>query len=322
MDIPVDVIVDAVWRQGENNLGVALVAADGQPLPRWAPGAHISLYLNNHLIRQYSLTGRGNDPYRYQICVARDQASRGGSAYIHDVLRPGQRLTISVPKNLFPLAASGPVILLAGGIGITPLYAMAEHLEASGTPFVLHYYLKKPGCGAFERELQRPLQHGNCRFWYSSDGDSPRHHIPEELLSPSAETHILLCGPEGFMTQMMNTALQYGWPEENIQTEAFGPPAVPQTAGVSDAFIITLASSGRQFRVPADKTIAAVLLENGVDVPLSCEMGICGACLTPVVSGRVDHRDTVQSDAEKSADQQQIALCCSRSHTAELVIER
>lgn len=122
------------------------------------------------------------------------------------------------------------------------------------------------------------------------------------------------------MTQMTENALRQGWQAACIHTEAFRPPALPQSVDDSGAFTVTLASTGEQFTVPADKTIAVVLLENGVDVPLSCEMGMCGACLTPVVSGTVDHRDTVQSEPEKSAEQQHIALCCSRSHSGELVV--
>ncbi len=320
MTLSVDVIVDALYRQGDNNLGVTLASLDGLPLPEWAPGAHINLHLRKNLIRQYSLTGKGDNPHQYEICIAREKISRGGSAYVHDVLRPGQIVTISEPKNLFPLVPAKKIILLAAGIGITPLYAMAEALEASGSSFILHYYIKSRSSAAFVRELSLPRLHGHCGFWYSSDGHSPRSHMPDELLMPEKDTHIYMCGPEGFMTQMTENALRQGWPLENIHTEAFRPPEASQTIDDNGAFTVTLASSGEQFRVPADKTIAVVLLENGVDVPLSCEMGMCGACLTPVVSGSVDHRDTVQSDTEKSADQQQIALCCSRSHSGELVV--
>ncbi|WP_294911883.1 PDR/VanB family oxidoreductase [Tatumella sp. UBA2305] len=320
MTISFDVIVDALYRQGDNNLGVTLVSRDGRPLPDWTPGSHISLQLRNNLIRQYSLTGKGDNPFQYEICIAREKTSRGGSAYVHDVLRPGQVVSVSEPKNLFPLVPAKKVILLAAGIGITPLYAMAEELEATGVPFVLHYYLKSRNSAAFTRELSRPLQHGQCDFWYSSDGNSPRTHIPEELLTPAGDSHIYLCGPQGFMTQMTENAIRQGWQKASIHTEAFRPPELPQSVDDSGAFTVTLSSTGEQFTVPADKTIAVVLLENGVDIPLSCEMGMCGACLTPVVSGTVDHRDTVQSEGEKAADQQHIALCCSRSHSGELVV--
>ncbi|HDP1349137.1 TPA: oxidoreductase [Klebsiella pneumoniae] len=216
------VVVDGLWRQGAKNLAVSLVSAEGQPLPAWTPGAHIDLHLPCGLIRQYSLTGSPAERDRYLLCIARESQSRGGSRYIHDTLRPGQPLMISAPRNHFPLHEGGHVVLLAAGIGITPLLAMAHARAAS-----------------------------------AADG----------------------------------------------------------------TFTITLTSTGERWPVPGDKTIAQVLQEHGVAVPLSCEMGICGACLTPVREGTVDHRDTVQSEAEKQAAEQHIALCCSRSLSANLVID-
>jgi vanillate O-demethylase ferredoxin subunit len=135
------VIVDGLWRQGDKSLAVRLVAENGETLPGWQPGAHIDVHLPCGIIRQYSLTGACGDE-SYLICVGRETASRGGSRYIHETLRPGQKLSISSPRNLFPLNQAERVVLLAAGIGITPLYAMALQLEASGTPFTLHYYVK------------------------------------------------------------------------------------------------------------------------------------------------------------------------------------
>ena len=315
-----DVIVDTLSRQGEKNMGVTLVSQYGRPLPSWEPGSHISLRLSNGLTRQYSLTGKGEDPCRYELCIARDTASRGGSAFIHDILRPGQIVQISEPRNYFPLMPAEKVILMAAGIGITPLYAMAQALETRGIPFVLHYYLKKYGDAAFISELTRPLQHGVCEISYSSEGQSPRNHFPADLHSPASGTHLYLCGPEGFMATMTQNALENGWHSGNIHTEAFRPAEQPEGRAGEDTFTVTLSSSGQHFSVPADKSIATVLTENGIDIPLSCEMGMCGACLTPVESGIVDHRDTVQSDEEKTGFPQQIALCCSRSHSGNIVI--
>lgn len=315
------VIVDGIFRQGSNNLAVSLVAANGEPLPAWQPGAHIDLHLANGLIRQYSLTGPAAGGDRYLICVARESASRGGSRYVHDSLRPGQTLTISAPRNVFALAEASQVVLLAAGIGITPLYAMAEQLEACGTPFVLHYYAKQRENVAFVRELSRSFRHGNCHIWYSSEGRSAREHLPPELAAPAPGSRLYLCGPAGFMQHIRERATAQGWQAENIHSEAFAPVAAPATATDDESFTVTLASSGESWPVPANKTIACVLLDNGVSVPLSCEMGMCGACLTPVLEGEADHRDTVQSDSEKSAPQQQIALCCSRSHSRNLVID-
>ncbi len=307
--------------RGKHNLALRLVCEDNQPLPEWQAGAHIDLHLANGIIRQYSLTGSPNRRDRYLICVAKESASRGGSRYIHETLRPGQKLTISAPRNVFPLTEAGNVILLAAGIGITPLYAMAEQLELSETPFVLHYYTRDKESAAFLAKLSRQFEYGHCKVWHSLDGHSPRQHLPAELYSVHGEQHLYVCGPDGFMNHIKDTAIAAGWQAENIHSEAFIPVATPVLKGENDEFIVTLSSSGESWSIPADKTIAQALMDNGVSVPLSCEMGICGACLTRVLEGTPDHRDTVQSDAEKNAKEQYIALCCSRSLSKNLVID-
>lgn len=317
----IQVVVDGIYRQGRLNLGINLVAADGLPLPCWQPGAHIDVHFRDGLVRQYSLTGQHQDTRHYQICIARDAHSRGGSRFAHDTLRPGQAIAISPPRNLFPLVTAGKVILMAAGIGITPLYAMVKALEAAGTSFALHYYVKQRGDEAFLPDLSAPFRHGYCKIWHSSEGVSPRSHTPTELHAPDTDTHLYLCGPEGFMTHMHANAIGLGWKEEKIHTEAFKAPVKSPVADDNEAFTVTLRSSGQQWPVPPGQTIARVLLENGIDVPLSCEMGMCGACLTRVTEGEVDHRDTVQSDAEKNGSEQYIALCCSRSRSHNLMID-
>lgn len=316
-----EVVVDGIWCQGKRSLAVRLVATSSEPLPDWQPGAHIDVHLPCGIIRQYSLTGSSTAAEGYLICVARESDSRGGSRYIHETLRPGQRLLISPPRNLFALQEADRVLLLAAGIGITPLYAMALHLEAAGRPFELHYYVKSREDAAFMRELTQPLRHGACVIHRSDAGESPRHTLAAAIKAPEVGSRLYACGPSGFMAAVRDTAASLGWPETQIHTEAFQPRVMPATPAEAETFTVTLASSGESWPVPANMSIAQVLMDNGVAVPLSCEMGICGACLTPVIDGDVDHRDTVQSDAEKSAARQHIALCCSRSRSGNLVID-
>lgn len=312
--------VDGLWCQGDKSLAVSLVGTGAAPLPAWLPGAHIDLHLPCGLIRQYSLTGPG-EANRYLICVAREAASRGGSRYIHDTLRPGQRLMISAPRNLFPLHPAGRVLLLAAGIGITPLYAMALRLKAAGTPFELHYFVKSRRSAAFIAELLESGSEALCTVHCSDEGGSPRHRLAQAIAAPQDNQHLYACGPQGFMTAVAETARAKGWAAEQIHSEAFQPVA-PAAAGMQDGtFTVTLGSTGERWPVPGNKSIAQVLMENGVAVPLSCEMGLCGACLTPVIDGVIDHRDTVQSEQEKTAPTQHIALCCSRSHSGEIVID-
>ncbi|WP_241609569.1 PDR/VanB family oxidoreductase [Rosenbergiella australiborealis] len=316
------VIVESLCLQGTGNLAVSLQRpTPGEPLPEWQAGAHIDVHLAPGLIRQYSLTGSDEDRHRYHICVALDAASRGGSRYIHQQLRPGDRLTISPPRNLFALQPAKRVVLIAAGIGITPLYAMALQLEKQGIAFTLHYYCRRAEQAAYRQALSGDWHYGRCHLWYSDKGNSPRQHIAADVTEPQDDTLIYLCGPEGFMQHQQAVALAYGWPAQAIYTEAFKPAALTEQSGDKGSFMITLASTGQQWPVAPSQTIAEVLIEQGVSVPLSCEMGMCGACLTGVTAGVVDHRDTVQSEEEKTAARQQIALCCSRSHSDVLVLD-
>ena len=316
------VVVDGLWREGDRSLAIRLLAQDGKPLPGWLPGAHIDVHLPCGIIRQYSLTGPHGEAGAgaYLICVSRESASRGGSRYIHETLRPGQTLLISPPRNLFTLQPARRVTLLAAGIGITPLYTMALHLAAAGSLFELHYYVKRRENAAFVGEMAKVFSHGSWVVHCSDEGQSPRASLADTLGDAHAGHHLYLCGPSGFMATARRIAAEKNWPEAQVHSEAFQPLKAAASEH-QDTFTVTLASSGETWPVPGDKTIAQVLQENGVAVPLSCEMGMCGACLTPLMAGQADHRDTVQSEAEKSAAMQQIALCCSRSHSANLLID-
>ncbi|HCA1527022.1 TPA: molybdenum cofactor-independent xanthine hydroxylase subunit HpxE, partial [Klebsiella pneumoniae] len=218
------VVVDGLWRQGAKNLAVRLVSAEGQPLPAWTPGAHIDLHLPCGLIRQYSLTGSPAERDRYLLCIARESQSRGGSRYIHDTLRPGQPLMISAPRNHFPLYEGGHVVLLAAGIGITPLLAMAHARAASGASFTLHYYVSRAQEAAFATEIARQLTGGICQIHCSDEGQSPRQRLAQDLGAPDADTRVYFCGPPGFMARVRDTARAVGWEEAQLHSEAFQPP--------------------------------------------------------------------------------------------------
>ncbi|WP_321813423.1 MULTISPECIES: PDR/VanB family oxidoreductase [unclassified Paraburkholderia] len=316
----IPVIVDALSAQGRGNLAVRLVAADGGALPPFDAGAHIDVHLARGLIRQYSIASAAHERDHYVLCVKREAASRGGSAYVHERLRVGDRLDVSLPRNLFGLQSGQRHLLIAGGIGITPLLSMAESLEQSGTPFELHYYVREPIDAAFKARWRAGFTQGSVHIHSSSEGESARDALPAALHSSADGAQLYVCGPEGFMRHITQTARTSGWQDCAIHQEAFGASALPASADGA-SFQVVLASSGQVFNIAQERSIASVLLEGGVNVPLSCEMGICGACLTPVVEGVVDHRDTVQSDTEKCAANQQIALCCSRAHTPSIVID-
>ena len=316
------VVVDRLSRQGKNNLAVTLVPADQEILPAWQAGDHIDLFLPNQLIRQYSLTGCPNEQNEYLICVKKEQQSRGGSRYVHEQLRVGQTLNISLPRNAFPLVAAQRYILLAAGIGITPLLAFAEQLDAQQTPFELFYYVKDLEDVAFKKRWQRGFKHGRCHLLFSNHGQSARHGLPEICHQANAHTQLYLCGPEAFMHLCQLQAMQLGWSADQIQLEAFASSQNKslETNPASAEFKVILRSTGQSFEVPANKSIAQTLIEQNIAVPVSCEMGMCGACLTRVYQGEVDHQDTVQTENEKNAAEQYVALCCSRAKSAVLEI--
>ncbi len=321
------VFVDAMSRQGAGNLAVTLVPASGGELPAFRAGAHVDVHLRDGLVRQYSIASSPNDRNSYLLCVRRASLSRGGSEHVHASIRVGDVLQISNPRNLFELQPAANHVLVAGGIGITPLLSMAHALDEAGTPFELHYYVASASDVAFARRLAQGFTHGHVRIYSDEEGKGPQACPPQTVLKPPTDSRLYLCGPGGFMDFITDTALRNGWPQERIHREEFGPasnnstPESGSTSGVTDSFEVRLTSSGRSFMVQPHQSIADVLLDAGVNVPISCGMGICGACLTTVVSGEVDHRDSVQSDGEKCAASQSIALCCSRSRSPLLVID-
>lgn len=324
--IPVQ--VDALIAQGAGNLAVRLVASEGAgALPDFEAGAHVDLHLPNGLVRQYSIASAPAQKNYYTLCVRNEAAnSRGGSRFIHEHLRVGMPLHISARRNLFKPQIGQPSLLIAGGIGITPLLSMAYAMEEARQPFELHYYVHKRAQAAFARKLHQGFEHGVVCLHVSEEGDSIRHALPPCLCSSNPEAQIYVCGPTGFMQHVRQAALAKGWGAEQVHQEAFGPSSDLSDDGrttgaeANASFEVQLQSSKQVFTIAPHQSIAHVLLENGIDVPLSCEMGICGACLTPVLAGEPDHRDSVQSDADKAAPNAQMALCCSRSFSQRLVL--
>lgn len=318
------VVVDSIGRQGEGNLAITLLPVQPHNLPAWQAGAHIDIYLPNQMTRQYSLTGNPTQQDQYVICVKKEQLSRGGSQYIHEHLRVGQHIEISPPRNLFPLKTAEEYLLVAAGIGITPILAMAEQLEAQKKTFELYYCVKTPLHLAFTSRWRQGFKFGKIHVLYSSLGESLRIEHPESLQQPLASKRLYLCGPESFMHEYQHYAMQLGWQADQIHLEAFHPPQLQPNSldSAADAgFQIKLQRSGQIFHVPEQQSIASVLLEHQVSIPLSCEMGMCGACLTRVLAGEVDHRDSVQSENEKNASEQYIALCCSRAKSPVLELD-
>lgn len=339
-----DVIVHTISLASSTSRSYELRAADGGALPSFEAGAHIDVHLGPSLVRQYSLCNSPREKGRYLICVRRDEDGRGGSRTLHRDLTVGRRLRISPPRNHFPLVAAGHHVLVAGGIGITPLLSMAEALAARGASFVLHHYTSSAAEAPLLERLQTSALGERAVVHHSDQGDTVRAGLPAELRVPEADTAVYVCGPDGFMTHVVAEATAAGWHPGQLHTERFAPKAPPSSeaeaeaeagngngegdgdgegdgakAGVAAEFTVRIASTGTGYRVPADRTIAEVLTAHGVEVELSCEQGICGACLTPVLAGEPDHRDEVQTPDERAAGDR-ITICCSRARSPELLL--
>lgn len=294
-----------------------LVSVDGSPLPAFTAGAHIDVHVADGLVRQYSLCNAPGETHRYCVGVLRDPASRGGSTGMH-ALTVGTTLEISAPRNHFPLAEQAQhSILLAGGIGVTPILCMAEALSAGDASFEVHYCTREPARTAFRDRFARDDLAAKTRLYFDNDGE--RADLDAILAQPSGGKHLYVCGPAGFIEAVLARAEAAQWPEGNVHREYFAAPAQADTCGDSP-FQVRLHSSGRVIGVKAGETIVAALAAQGVEVQMSCEQGVCGTCLTRVIDGTPDHRDVYLTDEERAANDQ-ILPCCSRSKSAMLVLD-
>ena len=296
-----------------------LVDVNGASLPAFSAGSHIDVHLPNGFTRQYSLCNDPTESHRYLIGVLRDPTSRGGSQAMHELVDVGQTLRISAPKNHFPLAHEAKrSVLLAGGIGVTPILCMAERLAISGGDFEMHYCTRSRDRAAFHDRIAASAFADKVRFHFDDGGAAQKLDIPALLDAPQAGVHVYVCGPKGFMDAVLGTARSRGWPEAQLHYEFFSAEVVKSEADGS--FQVRLASSGRIVVVPKDQTVVQALAQAGVEVQTSCEQGVCGTCLTRVLEGEPDHRDMYLTP-EEQAKNDQFTPCCSRSKSAVLVLD-
>ncbi|WP_025733638.1 PDR/VanB family oxidoreductase [Carnimonas nigrificans] len=317
-----ELIVSALGINGDDNIDIELTSPKGEELPPFTPGAHIDVRAPNGALRQYSLCGAQEDRQHYRICVREDALSRGGSRALHADLRIRSRVEVSEPRNLFPLPEAKRVLLFSAGIGITPVITMARALLANGTEFELHHYEQQRSRVAFLDEMTCGSLKEHCCVHISADGESFRQQAPESILTPDADTMVMACGPRAFLQTLEQRLLNAGWLIQQLHSEQFKAEPLPTMAAESEeeSFEIEVASSGAIYTVSTDETIAEVLMKHQVPVSLSCEQGMCGACLTGVLKGTPDHRDIILSPDEK-ADGDIMAVCCSRAKSSRLVLD-
>jgi tetrachlorobenzoquinone reductase len=312
----IEVRLKSIREEAEGILSFEFRAVDSSPLPAFGPGAHIDLFLPGGLVRSYSLCNE-SDSTRYVVAVNKDAKSRGGSRYVHQTLRVGSQLTIGAPRNNFPLDMTAPhSVLIAGGIGVTPILGMARALTANSRSWELHYGCRSSGAAAFTDELRAMAEQSGARAEFKF-GTLPEDLLRLELICHEAPdlAHFYCCGPLGMLTAFDEATR--GIPSERVHTEYFSARDPIAKGG---GFEVRLAKSQRVVQVKSGCTILDAVLAQGIDVSHSCREGVCGTCEVGVLGGIPDHRDLVLTKAEHAANKSMM-ICCSGSLTPELTLD-
>lgn len=300
---------------------IELAATDGAPLPGFAPGSHIKVRLPEGGERHYSLVNwslmpsASREPRAYHLGVRLEEASKGGSRYMH-ALQPGDIVTASAPANNFHLIPTDKtIVLLAGGIGVTPIISMAAALKSQGHPFRFVYAGRSRGQLAFLQEIEALA---GITLQVHADDEAGRFFDVAALMASFADREPLyLCGPTPMIDAARAAAKRLDWAPGRLNFEVFSAPV--QQAG-DGAFEVVVKGTGQSFQVPVGKTILDVLLEAGLDPLHDCKRGECGVCQVGVVEGTPDHRDFILTDAERESGKT-MQICISRSKSARLVLD-
>lgn len=311
---PIPVVVADIVTEAVGVASFRLVPRDSGELPEWTPGAHVDVVLTPDLVRQYSLCGDPADRTGYQIAVLREEHSRGGSAFLHESVKVGDELTISVPRNNFPLADAPRYVLIAGGIGITPLLPMLGKLAADGADWLLYYGGRERTRMAFVDRLT--AAHGE-RVTVHPEQESGLLPLDGILGGLAERTAVYCCGPEGLLLAVERLCAER---EVAVHVERFRAREPETAPGEDIAFDVVVKGSGQTIPVGAGQTIMAALENAGFDTPFSCREGTCATCETRYVDGEVDHRDSVLS-AEERETGDTLMICVSRSRSPRLVLD-
>jgi ferredoxin-NADP reductase len=304
--------------EADDIISVELRPVGGQTFPPFEAGAHIDLHLPNGLLRSYSLFNDSRETHRYVVGVLKDRASRGGSRCVHEQLRVGMPLTIGAPRNNFPLQEDAShSVLVAGGIGVTPLLCMAQRLKALGRSFEFMYFARSRRSAAFVEQIEAL---GVPVSWHFDE----EHGGPPDLKAllarrpPSSSEHYYACGPGVMLDAFEAACAALGHSHAHI--ERFKAVDIAAAGDAKKSYSVELRRSGKRFEVTPDTSLHQRLIEIQAGVPFSCEEGICGSCETPVLEGEIDHRDSVLTDAER-ATQRSMMVCVSGCKSARLVLD-
>lgn len=305
-------VKSATW-EAPNIVSYELRAVTGNDLPPFSAGAHLDLTLGNGMVRSYSLLNSQAERHRYVIAVQKDRASRGGSQWIHDKVRPGDVLSINGPRNNFPVCETAEFsIFIAGGIGITPILSMIDRLSTLRRAWELVYCARNRSGAAFFDVLEgKP----GVRFNFDEEPGGTMLDVAAMVRSAPAQSHLYCCGPLPMLGAFEEATKDVD--RSRVHVEYFAAKEAPALSG---GFTVILARSRREIPVPPGKTILDALTAAGVDVPFSCTEGVCGSCETAVLEGIPDHRDLVLTDSERSSNKTMM-VCCSGSKTERLVLD-
>ncbi|VTU22305.1 Phthalate dioxygenase reductase [Variovorax sp. SRS16] len=313
--------VRSITYEAEGILSFELVDPRGAELPAFDAGAHIDVHVPGGLTRRYSLCDPPWERDHYRIAVLDVPHGRGGSRAMHERVHAGDLIEVSEPHNFFPVAPDARhAILLAGGIGITPIMAMVAQMRRAGQSFELHYCAQTPERTAFTRRFASEIEAGRARLHH--DGGDPRRglDIASVLASPGAGTHLYFCGPGGFMSAVRAAAEH--WPQGTVHFEYFGadpsPSAAATTTGGPEGAEVVLERSNRTLRVDPSQSILQAVRDAGIECESSCEAGMCGTCRVRYVGGTPEHNDYVLSDEER---REFVLICCARVAQGPLVLD-
>ena len=285
-------------------------------LPTAQAGAHIDVHLPNGLIRQYSIINGPGQTDHYAIAVKHVNESTGGSSALHTSLKVGDVLAVSAPRNNFSLRRDAEhTLLIAGGIGITPLLSMARAMQHANLPFTLHYFISRAEDIVFKEELAS--MNSSVVFYTALTADQTRQQLLGILQEPQQHHHTYLCGPGPMLSLTRELAKKSGWSDKAIHFEYFKNTT---SFDNSTEFTVELARSGLTLNVPSGQTLLSVLREHQIAVPSSCEQGACGTCQVAILDGEPDHQDVYLSDTDKARGNCMMS-CVSRAKSKNLVLD-
>lgn len=316
-----DLRVRQIRFEGRGINSYELVDPEGAPLPPFTAGAHLDIHLAGGVVRQYSISNAPRERHRYVIAVLRDERGRGGSKALHEQLRVQDIVRVSRPRNNFRLVdGARRVLLIAGGIGVTPLKAMAHELEDAGIDYEMHYCAKDASCAAFADEFEPLRANGRLHFHFDGGDPSAGLDLRDLLNAPRDGEHLYYCGPGGFMQACAQAAEH--WPSGTVHFEHFKAPersSGEQAANDAlDSFTVRIASTGQEIEVTKEESIADALAQAGVAIETSCCAGLCGTCKVRYLEGEVEHNDYILSDEEKTG---YLTACVSRATSKVVVLD-